>query len=267
MLESLPVLLVAKKEPAMSHPNGLFLLCAGLGLYVSPTLADSADWQIDVSSYMWFPKTETSVETPLGTVSSDLSARDALDALDIGVMLGVSARRDAWSLLGDLFYLDLSFRERTPLGRVYSAVDTRTTVLSLSGYGLYNLYDRDGLVLDAGLGLRMLSSDIDVTLQGVARDDRDTSVSDNWVDPLLALRASARLAERWQVVLLADAGGFGMGSASDQTWQIVTVLTYRIGESWSASGGYRHLYVDRENDGVPYELEMSGPLLGVSYRF
>ncbi|RMH81795.1 hypothetical protein EA796_22630 [Pseudomonas sp. AOB-7] len=251
----------------MSHVNRLFVLCAGLGLCVSPALADSADWQIAASSYMWFPKTESSVETSLGTVSSDLSARDALDALDVGVMLGVSAQRGPWSLLGDLFYLDLSFQERTPFGRVFSAVDTRTTVLSVAGYGLYNLYDRDGLVLDAGLGLRMLSSDIEVTLQGVALNDRDTSASDTWVDPLFALRASAHLGQRWRAVVLADAGGFGIDKASDRTWQIVTVLTYRIGESWSASGGYRHLYFDRENDGVPYELEMSGPLLGVSYRF
>lgn len=251
----------------MSHANGLFLLCVGLGLYVPSTLADDGDWQIGVSSYVWLPETETSIETPLGTASSTLSRSDALDALDIGVMLGVSARRGPWSLIGDIFYLDLSFHDQTPFGRVFSAIDMRTTLTSLAGYGLYNLYDRDGLVLDAGAGLRMMSSDIEVTLQGVAQDDRDTSISDTWGDPLLALRASASLGERWQVAILADAGGFGIDRASDRTWQIVTALTYRISESWSASGGYRHLYVDRENDGVPYELEMSGPLLGVSYRF
>src|SRR5690606_25376773 len=162
------------------------------------------------------------------------------------------------------FYLDLSLHERTPFGRLFSSVDTRTKLASLAGYGLYRVYGGDGWGIDAGAGLRLLSSDIEVTLQGVARDDRSTEACDNWTDPLLALRASAHFGDRWQTTVLADAGGLGIDSASDKTWQIVTVLTYRIAEGWSASGGYRHLHVEQKRGEVPYELAMSGPLLGLS---
>src|SRR5690606_7344956 len=200
----------------------------------------------NVSCYMWLPETQTSVETLQGTVDSTLGAREALEAVDVGAMLGVTAQRGAWSFLGDFFYLDLSLHERTPFGRLFSSVDTRTKLASLAGYGLYRVYGSDGWGIDAGAGLRLLSSDIEVTLQGVARDDRSTEARDNWTDPLLALRASAHFGDRWQTTVLADAGGLGIDSASDKTWQIVTVLTYRIAEGWSASGGYRHLHVEQK---------------------
>ncbi|WP_435609073.1 hypothetical protein [Pseudomonas knackmussii] len=247
--------------------RGLFLLCAGVGCCVPSVRADDGGWQVDASTYLWFPKTESRVETPFGMASSTLSARDALDALDAGVMAGISARRGPWSLVGDLFYLDLSFHERTPVGHVFSSIDTRTTLASLAGYGLYSLYEDDRFAIDAGAGLRMMSSDIDITLQGLARPDQETSVSDTWVDPLLAIRTSAKLGERWRAVLWADGGGFDIDDASDRTWQLSALLVYRISETWSASGGYRDLYVERENQSVPYSLELSGPLLGVSYRF
>lgn len=117
------------------------------------------------------------------------------------------------------------------------------------------------------MGWRLLSSDIEVTLQGVARDDRSIDAGDTWVDPLLALRASANLGERWQAAVLFDAGGFGLNETSERTWQVVVALTYRLSDSWSASLGYRHLYADQISAEVPYELELSGPLLGIGYRF
>lgn len=251
----------------MKASQGLFCLCAAIALCTRPAMAEEGGWQVDASTYMWFPQTTTGVDTRFGTAESTLSARDALDALDAGVMAGIYARRGPWSLVGDLFYLDLSFRERTPDGRVFSSIDTRTRLASLAGYGLYSLYEDDRFAVDAGAGLRMMSSEVDVTLQGVGRADNDTSISDTWLDPLLALRLSANLGERWRAVLWADGGGFDIDDASDRTWQAIALLTWRISESWSASGGYRHLDVERENQGVPYSLELSGPVLGVGYRF
>lgn len=247
--------------------RGLFLLCAGIGCGAPLAWADDGGWTLDVSSYLWFAETRTRVDTPFGTASSTLSARDAVDALDAGVMAGLYARRGPWSLVGDLFHLDLSFHEHTPFGRLFSSIDTRTTLASLAGYGLYSLYENERFAVDAGAGLRMMASDIDVSLRGNARADYDSDVSDTWVDPLLAIRASANLGERWRAVVWADGGGFDIDKASDRTWQLSALLSYRIGENWSASGGYRALHVERENQGVPYELELSGPLLGISYRF
>src|SRR5690606_25119872 len=107
-----------------------FILLVCLGPCVKSALADDGGWDMNVSSYMWLPETQTSVETLQGTVDSTLGAREALEALDVGAMLGVTAQRGAWSFLGDFFYLDLSLHERTPFGRLFSSVDTRTKLAS-----------------------------------------------------------------------------------------------------------------------------------------
>ncbi|MNV95764.1 hypothetical protein D3C71_1906950 [compost metagenome] len=112
-----------------------------------------------------------------------------------------------------------------------------------------------------------MSNDIDVSIRGISRPDFDVSVHDSWVDPLLAVRASAQLSDRWRAVLWVDGGGGDIGDASRETWQITSVVSFKLNEQWSMSGGYRHLYIDRESDGVAYDLKLSGPILGGSFRF
>ncbi len=124
----------------MSFPRATLVLL--VGLCARPVLADGGGWHLDASSYEWLAQTQTRVDTSLGTVSIALDAREALDALDVGVMLGVFAHRGPWFVLGDFFYLDLSFRERTPFGKRFSSVDSRTRLTSLPAYGLYRVYRR-----------------------------------------------------------------------------------------------------------------------------
>ena len=64
---------------------------------------------------------------------------------------------------------------------------------------------------------------------------------------------------------LADVGGFGV--SSDSTWQVMGALSYRLTDRIIARAGYRHLEVDYDNDGFVYDVELSGPILGVSFRF
>lgn len=245
------------------------VLMAGIGLMLAPQIAvaDTMDWQVELSSYGWFPETTSHVKTPLGTVKSELSASDALDSLDTAFMGSISARKGPWSVVGDIFYLDLSFKERSPFGRLFSEVETTTTLKSVGGYGLYSVFTNNWFALDAGVGARYLSGDIDVVLRGISRPDVKSSVNDAWVDPLVAVRATAHLGNSWRVVIWMDGGGFGVADASDRTWQLTSAVSYRLNDKWSLSGGYRYLYLDRETDGVPYDLKFSGPLVGLSYRF
>ncbi|PNB70849.1 hypothetical protein C1X64_27875 [Pseudomonas sp. GW456-E7] len=251
----------------MKFASGFQLLAIGFAFSSASVCADEGEWQIDVSSYGWLPKTTSGVETPFGTATSELSASDAVDSLDAALMGTVSARKGRWSLVGDVFYMDLSFRDRTPFARLFSDIDTRTTLASVAGYGLYEVLSLDRFRLDAGLGLRWVSNDVDVSLRGISRPDYDVSVHDSWVDPLLAVRVSAQLSDRWRAVLWVDGGGGDIGDASRETWQITSVVSFKVSEQWSVSGGYRHLYIDRESDGVAYDLKLSGPILGASFSF
>lgn len=247
--------------------TNLLWFALGVGAAVGPAAADGTGWQIDASSYLWFPESTSNVVTPFGTASSTLGVSDALEALDFGLMGTVTARKGQWALVSDLFYLNLTMDQGTPLGVAFSGVDTEMKLFSGAGYGLYTISEGDGMMIEAGSGLRVMSSDLSVTLRGNGRPDIRSGFSDTWVDPLLAVRLTSQVSEGWKAMLWLDGGGFGIGEASDETWQATAVLTWQANEAWSISGGYRALYVERTSNGTPYDLKMSGPVFGVTYRF
>jgi hypothetical protein len=109
----------------------------------------------------------------------------------------------------------------------------------------------------------------DVTIPGVTFGGRDIDedASNWWIDPIVGVRLGANLTERLGVVLNGNVGGFGVGSASQWSWEALAVLTWRLGEHWTAAAGYRGLGVDRRNGELRIDVIMHGPILGMIYRF
>ncbi|WP_417678536.1 outer membrane protein [Pseudodonghicola sp.] len=117
------------------------------------------------------------------------------------------------------------------------------------------------------LGARAMKSTLDLTFSPGALAGRQQHISDSWIDPLIAARISTQLNDHWSVTAAFDYGGFGIGSASKETWQAIATLGYAVNEDWTVMGGYRHLFVDRQNQGTDYSLEMTGLIFGATYRF
>lgn len=112
-----------------------------------------------------------------------------------------------------------------------------------------------------------MKSTLDLTFSPGALAGRQQYISESWIDPLIAARISTQLNDRWSVTAAFDYGGFGIGSASNETWQAIATLGYALNEDWTVMGGYRHLFVDRQNQGTDYSLEMTGLIFGATYRF
>lgn len=91
--------------------------------------------EYDMTAYLWVPTTDTDVATRWGTASTEVSGKDALEALDFGLMLNGSARSGKWNLMGDIIYLDLSADTETPFGALFSKLTTVTKLSSASLYG------------------------------------------------------------------------------------------------------------------------------------
>lgn len=247
---------------------GMLLLGAAAAQAQDAGQPAQSGWDIEGAAYLWLPESRTGVATPFGRAVTTLSAGDAIDALDLGAMFAVNARQGDWALVGDVFYLDLTLDGSSPLGLAYSGGEARTRLTSIAGYGLYTFHESERLLVEAGGGLRYMSSDIDVTLNGNLAADRKISISDDWIDPVIAFRTTAKLGERVNGVLWLDGAGFDLGgSTSDRSWQVSAMLNWKANEKWTVGAGYRTLYVDRENDGTSYDLRMSGPILGASMKF
>ena len=101
-------------------------------------------------------------------------------------------------------------------------------------------------------------------LSGGTLDPWNFKTKDDWLDPVLAARFKAKFTPQLQANIMGDYSSWG---SSDETYQVLATANYDFRTNWSVTGGYRYLRIDQETHGIDYRLEMSGPLIGVSYKF
>jgi hypothetical protein len=97
--------------------------------------------------------------------------------------------------------------------------------------------------------------------------DETFSVDEWWIDPLVGMRLIAGLTERFELAVVGDLGGFGIGSASQFTWEAQGILGYRITDGWTLALGYRAIGLDRKQGSSGYDGTLHGPVLGAVYRW
>ena len=59
------------------------------------------------------------------------------------------------------------------------------------------------------------------------------------MEPFIGGRARVRFDDRWSVFVRGDAGGFGIGSASDLTWNLLGGVGYQLNDKVSLQAGYK----------------------------
>jgi opacity protein-like surface antigen len=230
----------------------------------SVSAAAAQDWHYAASIYAFMPETNTTIGTlNHGPIESTLSFSDALDNLDFTFMGTLEASNDRWSVIGDFLLFDLSFGNPTP-GTNVSQVNTAIKAQMFNGYLAYRVYDDPGLEVDLAAGFRWfdVSSGIDL-LQG-STVVGSSSADENWVDPLVAVRARVQLSEKWFGTGLIDYGGF---SSDSETWQVLLTVGYQINDQWSVGGGYRYIDVEHDINGRSFAFDQSGPIIGATFRF
>jgi hypothetical protein len=257
----------AISRPPAGCPLGRAALAAALALAAPAAPAAAQDgWSFAVSPYVWLPGLTTKADTPLGTVDVDTSASDAISELDFAFMGAAEARKDRWGLILDLIYSDISTSTGTPFGILFSDVEVETKLTSFTTYAGYRVFENDRGFVDLLGGGRFYWLDVDLTFDPEpGRRGRSFDVSDNWADPVLGARGRIDFTDRWFATALGDFGGFGGGS--DQSWQAFASVGYQFGPRWSAQGGWRYMAVEKELDGLDVEIDLNGPILGVTYRF
>ena len=75
-------------------------------------------------------------------------------------------------------------------------------------------------------------------------------------------RVRVPLGERWGLALYGD-----VGINSDIEWQMIGSVQYDFARHWRAALGYRHMALHHDRERGDIDLALSGPILGISYRF
>lgn len=256
-----------------------FSLCGATGAYAadpaSDTLSepDAQNWALQITPYMWAAGLEGRISPfrSAPTIGVEKSFSDVLDDLNFGGFANIWGRYDKFVFSGDVMYVNTTdshaFGSLPPLpvppGTPINAdVDTKEFMATLQGG--YRVIDTGGFTLDALGGARFwyISNDVTVSALGISRTYGE---SFRWVDPVVGARAFLGLTEKLSLQAQADFGGFGVGS--DFTWSALATVNYIFTDKLSASAGYKVLDVDYDHGGHVFDTRLSGPVLGMTYRF
>jgi hypothetical protein len=95
--------------------------------------------------------------------------------------------------------------------------------------------------------------------------------SQDWVEPFVGARVGIRIFEWLTFAVRGDIGGFGIGSASDLTWNLYGIFDIKPWEHVSFKIGYRYWNIDYEHGDGFNELGLTGnlhgPWLGLTLHF
>ncbi len=194
----------------------------------------------------------------------DIPFDEILDNLDGGLSGAFEARKDRWSITADAIWLKLS-ASANPIASSYFRFSQDQIMASLSvGYEIYGS-ESTTLDLVAGAALNSIDVDLDLFTPNLPVTVRSGSGSQEWIDPFVGLRFHQRLGDRWSIFGSGTYGGFDV--SSDEYWQVVAGIGFRLSDSTSLALAYRVIAVDYQQGGFVYDTETSGPNLGLIIRF
>lgn len=227
---------------------------------MAPASAQAQDWTGQVTLYGWGAGV-TGDFTPFSgapTLSFEKSLSEVLEDLDGAFFATGLARRGDLVLFGDLTYSKASRAGLTPVGPASGELTMRSLTLAAGKH--FDMGGGSGI--DVLGGLRAWSIDGQVAAPAIGVN---VAPSKDFVDPIVAVRGTTPLSDRWSLLGYLDIGGFGVGS--DMTWQVAVTANYQASDKLYLSVGWRHLYVDYSDGGTQFKGAMTGPVIGATWSF
>lgn len=241
---------------------------------VVPAQIASPTWAVQITPYMWAAglKGNISPFRRAPTIGVEKSFPDVVDDLNFGGFVNIWARYDRFVFSGDVMYVNTTdshtsgplpaFLPVPPGTTISGSADTRQFTATLQGG--YRVIDTDRFTLDALGGVRLWHVSNDVTVSALGRS-LSYGESFGWADPVVGARAFLALTDAFSLQAQADIGGFGAGS--ELTWSVLATANYVVNDNLSLSAGYKVLDVDYDHGGHVYDVRLSGPVIGATWRF
>jgi hypothetical protein len=226
--------------------------------------ADHDAWQFSIAPYMWVTGQEGEVATlpPAPPIDVDISFGDILENLDMTLMGVFEARKDRFGMFGELFYVSISAGASTP-APLFTAVDYEQDLWGISLGGSFALTQNADHQLDAVAGVRFWDLDNTIELKSELLPTQEISEQESWNDFFVGLKGRRNLNDRWFLngwVIVAVAGD------SDSSFDLFGGVGYRFNDELSLDVGYRHHEIEYEDQEFLYDVEMSGPIVGLVFK-
>jgi len=267
------------KKPLLAKTIATKVCAAGLLVLAGSVQAAGqtapGEWQYTATIYGWYAGIDGKLNYEGDGGDSDgpsLDAGSVIDNLQMAFMGTLGARKDEWSGLLDVAYLNLGNKRTASVGLPGGSSIGARVDLGLKGwqvglYGGYNLYQTERANMDAVAGLRYLyvETNAKLAINGPlppSLPDRKLSRNGSVLDGVVGVRGQARIVENLFVPYHFDVGA----GQSRLTWQAMAGVGYQA--SWGDTLlVYRHLEWDEGGDGLVQNLSFSGPALALRFHF
>ena len=243
-----------------------FAADVGVPVYKAPPPVEEG-WTFQATGYAW----ASGVTGDMGVrylppVHTNVTAWDALKELDGAFMGSFLAKKGDWMFMTDLIWAKIS--DHATVGANGSQVDftqTQITASGLVGYKLpLGLPENVELSATVGFRYQRLKAELDFS-PGLYPITISREGTEGWIDPTVGFSLHYAVNDKWFVNVIADVGGFGVGSKF--TTQGFASVGYMWTPSISTALGYRVIYTDYVNDGFVYDITQHGVFTSIAYHF
>lgn len=241
------------------------LKAATVAILALPAAAGAETWEKAVTLYGWIPDFDASIATNYGDLETSPSGGDILKNLDMVFMGTFEATKGRWSFIKDLLYVDLSSEKDTPFGLLFANGEIDVKMTAATGYAAYNIHESDRARYELAAGVRYFALETEATLNAGRLPTESARIKEDWFVPVIGIRGNWVLGDKWSATGFVDYGRTFSGSS--ETWQVLGTVNYSFNDAWSGRFGYRHMELEKDVKGRDVDIGLSGPIIGVSYRF
>ncbi len=238
-------------------------------------------WTFRVIPYGWLPGFHGDVTVRDTTVPVSVSSGKVLgiftDHLDMAAIGQVEGSNGTFGFIFNGIYADLGVskdvnRLNFSSGFSMTILDSTLTYQVNALPELLHMPCGSQFEFLGGARYYSLATDLTVTFTGPRKVRSVTAEgASDWTDPIIGARLRVPFCQHLTGQVRGDLGGFGIGDASQFTWNIEATLEYQMSQHVSLMAGYRWLDIDRSSQSQDHNfgcnLSLTGPIIGLAIDF
>ena len=224
-----------------------------------------------IAPYLWAIGLDGEQTVKGNTSDIDMSFGDILDMTNFAGQFHFEAKKGKWGLFIDPLYASLS--ADADIGPLDVDVDVDLFIIELGGFYRFHEWasvddQYKSIAFDLLGGVRYTYMGVDMEIKGGGPFGADIDIDEDvdWLDPFIGLRCQVGLTEKLSLNLRGDIGGFNIGDASDVAWKLVGLLGYQLKPNTTLYVGYGALDMDYDDGDFGFDVNTSGPMIGVAFQ-
>ncbi len=248
---------------------------AALGLAGTQAFAQEEGWSFTFSPlYLWAKNVEGSSSAGGRDLPLSLDFKDdILENLDAALAMRGEATNGTWTFFLEYNYARLDPTVETFLGPIPFRADVEFEDTLIEGGATWTFADNGRSRWELLGGLRYIKQDVEVDISNSLPIEgpltRKVRIGDSWLHPMVGLRYTASLSERWS---LRARGDYGYEDSDNSALNGGLYFDYRFRGWGSVFFGYRYIDIDFDNgssrlDQYGFEGDEQGPVIGLNLHF